>query len=649
MQIFGAKASPPIHNGGTARAVVCGLLTAVVAAGALRLSLFAPIRPGLDASWVAALGEAAARGDLFGRDIVFTGGPLSALFTRYFDSVHWPYVIFARILVCGMLAWSCGRLASNWAVALLLPLSIFTVVTPSFVFLLLPALAALAVLIRPGASYIFIVLSALGAAAVLLAKFTPAATAVVSFIAIDMALLRERRLPVAIVSFIAALISCYAILENNVAYFFDYIRYSVETTAGYSAAMSIFLYPMELYGFLVLAFAFVAVVLVRACQRPASGSRERAVLAALVIGSLFFTGFKLGFVRNDLHTMLGWGVLAAAAAAYTAFEQQHFVRSIVVAISVLACAAVYVSLSVKLRINGLITARNNIEQLGNFTNLIALARDPDGWLRERHRRQQQGRAALRAERPLPPIKGSVDVLPSIQSAVIAAGLDYRPRFTIQEYTTYTRALIEKNRESWFGPRAPDHILFGLDPIDNRLPALSEGPLWPDMLRNYEPTQRLPGLALLSRRAHPLADLLGAPVHRVAKLGELFDLGGDPTFLAIDIRYTWLGQLLSIVFKPPLVNLRLQYSDGRQETRRIIPAIARAGFVVSPEVKSADDFIALARGQPPAAGSRPSAATIDVDWLGSFAYQKDARVTFRSIDLTILRAARPTGTGPSPQQ
>lgn len=62
-----------------------GLLVALAAFGCLRLGVFDPIRSGLDLSWVAALGEAAARGETFGRDLIFTGGPLSALYTRYFD------------------------------------------------------------------------------------------------------------------------------------------------------------------------------------------------------------------------------------------------------------------------------------------------------------------------------------------------------------------------------------------------------------------------------------------------------------------------------------------------------------------------------------------------------------------------------------
>src|ERR1700745_2662182 len=40
---------------------------------------------GLDQSWMAVLGEASAHGWRFGRDIIFTSGPLSALYTHWFQ------------------------------------------------------------------------------------------------------------------------------------------------------------------------------------------------------------------------------------------------------------------------------------------------------------------------------------------------------------------------------------------------------------------------------------------------------------------------------------------------------------------------------------------------------------------------------------
>jgi hypothetical protein len=630
------------------RAWTCGILAAVATWGALRFGTFEAIQSSLDGSWVAALGEAASRGDIFGRDIIYTGGPFTTLYTRYFDSVQWPFVLAAELPIVGAMAWSCGRLAANWPLALLLPLSILFASARDSLLLALPALAALAVLKRPGASYFFIVLAAIAAAAIILAKFSPVLVAVVAFVAIDIELANERRAPLATVTFVAALVTWYAAVEDGIAYFADFIRYSLETSAGYSAAMSVMSLgksAFELAGFLAFALISGAVVVLREWQRAASGAARRPLLTVLVVGALGFTAFKDGFVRHDMHSLIGWDAAALAAVAYAAFEEQPLLRWLTIAASLTASAMGFVDLSFKAHTGPLTAITRDLEQLGdNLKGVAIFARDPDGWLREQRARMRQGRAAVHAALPLPPIQGSVDILPSMQSAVIAAGLDYRPRFTIQDYTTYTQALIEKNRQSWFGARAPDHILFGIVPVDNRLPALSEGPLWPDLLRFYAPARRLPTLALLDRRPHPLADLLSAPRHSSGRLNRPFALSGDPTFLTLDVRYTWLGRLLTIVFKPPPVGLRLVHADGRQEEYRIIPAIARAGFVVSPEVKSADDYFALALGEDSAfaASARPTAAAVEVDWLGSLAYEPEIAITSRTIDLAILRAARPAG-------
>ena len=626
------------------RAVACGILTAMATIGALRFGSFNPISLSLDASWVAAIGEAAARGDIFGRDLILTGGPLNALYTRYFDPVQWPFVLVAEPLIVCTFVWSCIRLASSWRVALLLPVSILFGSADGVLFAV-PAFAALAALKRPKTPLLLILLAASATAAIVLAKFSPILIAAVSFGAIDIELVRERRPPIAMVSFIACTIGGFALLEGGAGQFPDFIRYSIATSAGYSAAMSISGSVGELISFLAFAAVVGAIVVFRAWQGVAAGAPRKSLLTVFVLGALGFTALKAGFVRHDLHSMVGWGAAALGLAAYAGLEERHRLSRFFVALSLTASAMCFVALWFNVSMAPRDVLESSVDHLvANFKGVVQLARNPRAWIRDRQRHMQEARDAVRAALPLPPIQGTVDVLPSIQSAVIAAGLDYRPRFTVQEYTTYTQALIEKNHASWFGPRAPDHILFGLSPIDGRLPALSEGAQWPDLLRYYEPTRYTQGLALLSHRAHPLPNLLGPATTRTARLGERFALGGEPAFLKLDIRYNWLGRLLSTLFKPPMVVLQLDYPNGAQEVYRIIPDMARAGFVVAPRVKFAEDFIVLAVGERAAIGSSamPIGASVEVSRLGSFAYEKDIRVALQTIDLATLRAAQPAG-------
>ena len=623
------------------RAMTCGVLAALAALGSLGLGLFDSIHPGLDSSWVAVLGGAAERGELFGRDLICTGGPFSALYTRFFDSVQWPWILVAGALIAGALAWACGRLAASWHLSLLLPTAIL-VGDPNAILISLPALAGLAVLIRPGAPPAVVLLATIATAAISLAKFSVIAVAVVSLAIIDIEFLCERRLPIALGGFVASLIGWFALLQGGIAYLIDFLHYSFEISAGYSAAMSLRGSGVELASFLILAAAFGTFVIVEIVRSADQKSATQHVLAAVVVSVLAFVGFKAGFVRHDLHSLISWGIFAIAAAAYTAFVVDTRPDWFLSAVSLASIVTALVLLSAGSGFSVAFLVRDRVQAIGaSLSGLAELAADPRGWLQARETAMEQGRAVVRAAIPLPHLNGSVDVLPSMQSAVIAADLHYRPRFTVQDYITYTRALIDKNHASWFGPRAPDYILFGLEPIDGRLPALSEGPLWPDLLRYYEPVQRDWLFAVLRHRSVALPPLLRNPVSRVVRLGERFELGDDPAFLTLDIRLNGLGRLMELMFRPPKVDLHIAFADGREIAYRIIPEITRAGFVVSPFVLTADDFIELALGQSPAfEKSRPVSASVEVGAIGSITYDKDIALTSRAIDVAALRRAQP---------
>ena len=83
-------------------------------------------------------------------------------------------------------------------------------------------------------------------------------------------------------------------------------------------------------------------------------------------------------------------------------------------------------------------------------------------------------AAIREQDPLPPLAGTVDILPSEQTSVLANRLDYHPRPSFQDYSTYTAGLIDANRDFYAGGAAPDWVLFGPGGLDDRYPTLTEG-------------------------------------------------------------------------------------------------------------------------------------------------------------------------------
>jgi hypothetical protein len=183
---------------------------------------------------------------------------------------------------------------------------------------------------------------------------------------------------------------------------------------------------------------------------------------------------------------------------------------------------------------------------------------------------------------------------SQQSAVLAHGLDYRPRPSFQEYSTYTPSLNEANRSFFASDRAPDWVIFGLSPIDNRHPALAEGASWPELLRRYKPESAAPGLVFLRRRSQAAPDVLGAPSGFTARLGVAFSLAPrQPSFVRLTLRPTLAGRLASAAYRSGQLTIVSTLEDGTVHMARLIAGSAATGFVVSPLVSNAEEFNDLA--------------------------------------------------------
>jgi len=273
---------------------------------------------------------------------------------------------------------------------------------------------------------------------------------------------------------------------------------------------------------------------------------------------------------------------------------------------------------------------------------------PSRWYGERQARRDDALAALARTSPVQALDGSVDAIPSLQSSLIAAGLDYRPRPTIQEYTSYSPSMIALNRRFFSGPRAPDYLIFDTTTIDNRPPFMTEGPLWPLFLARYAPWRKTDGSAVvLRRRATPLGELLQPAGDGIGHLDRPLpiELGKEPLFVAIDLRPTWLGRFAELALKPPQLRLAVTLHNGEERLYRLIPGIAEVGFIVSPLIATAQDFVTLAEGGnalPPI-----SALRVVAGFGGKLAYRSAFRYEVRRIDRAQLAAARDWTLSPAP--
>jgi hypothetical protein len=274
------------------------------------------------------------------------------------------------------------------------------------------------------------------------------------------------------------------------------------------------------------------------------------------------------------------------------------------------------------------------------TRLAAFLVDPATWHRNRWSDHDTQVAALNRELDLPAIDGSIDSIDHRQDRLIAMGYDYRPRPTVQEYTTYTETLIRLNEAFFAGDRAPDYLILRPGSIDGRHPASAEGPLWPHLLQRYQPDGAFADGVRLRRRDAPLDDLLERVGEDQTALGDWLDLPphSDPLFISIRVEPTFVGRLLAFAFRPPRLDLKIIYADPEATgTYRFVPGIAAAGIVLSPKIATARDFMLLASGRSGGDLSRQAIRLrVAAGPIGTLAFDARVLVTIDRLDSAALR-------------
>ena len=634
------------------------LLGALALAGAALLFVLRPLSlvlpaGGLDTSWMAVLGEAAARPARWGVDLAFTYGPASALVTRYFTDGYLARAL-PVLLGVALVAGACfARLAQLAAAGrrrggLVLPVALAAEAAglaaelaqdqDSFYFALGLALLLLDLRRPPGdrASRTVVLAGAALLGIMALAKTSFGVLALGLFVLADArAALARRRVPLATPVFLLAALAAFLACGQRLGDLPAYLSLQGQVAAGYGEAMYLAPGRGELAAFLAGSAALAAVA--GLAGAPGRGGR---VFAALGTGFVLAIALKAGFVRADTHPQIAWSLLGLAGLAVGAGLVLPRSPAGAAALGAASLAVLWVVAPLFLlaatdRGAGLADLPEIYRDMGQGLDAESGAwarflRDPSAFAAEARGAKAEAWAHIRAAQPLPALPGGVDILPSEQGAVLAAGLDYRPRPSFQDYSTYTPGLIAANAAFYAGPEAPRWVIVGGGALDDRYPTSTEGALWPELLRRYEPVRQVgPGVAL-RRRAEPLPEVLGAPLRVEAGLGERVVLPvAGPVFARIAVRKTLLGRLAAAAFRPPALALRVTLAGGAERAYRFVPALAAGGFLLSPIVTDADGLADLGFGGD-AGGAVVVSLTVGGSAWARFFYDPAVAIELRPV-------------------
>ncbi len=586
----------------------------MLAAGMLFTELRLPGAP-LDPSWMLATQYGLLHHIDFGRYLLISYGPLSVLTSGLFHpSTAWLTITFQLICVV-IVFWPIVHL--RWSVGVLAALVVCVIVdrvnylNDGIVFAAIFSSFLLGMQGRRAAA----LLSAIAIGVFSLSKTSFFFAAAPLFILADAhGLLRARNWPLQLLVLFASLSVAFVICGQPPLSLLLYLRNGYQISSGYLAAMNLPIRSYQVAGllaFVALSGALVGLLLwhanatrssaramalqpAKAPTLAAGGAGATAesvpntltfVTAAIGFAWLTFVVYKASYARIDPeHGSIGWNALLLLTPV-TLLVSRHLRGTAAQSLRtdivwpVTACAVFLLTTDGF----GAFTPALVGEK---FANVAALA----GWLRpakwqlvERQRVEALEHIAVRG---LDIGHDSVDVYPYEVSRVIAAGLNYQPRPAFQSYLSYSPFMQTLDLEHWRSAAAPRHVLFALADIDGRLPTLSLGPSIVELLSRYDSVGPVGPTTHLRRRvtAREVARQSSAAVSQpMGAWIAIPNVSGRLTLASIQLDPTLWERLTAFLDRPAFLNIEVRLATGAVQRYRFIPAMARLGFAISPEL------------------------------------------------------------------
>jgi hypothetical protein len=559
---------------------------------------------GLDLSWEYALNEAVAGHLVFGRDIVFTLGPLGFVFANmYHPATNWILLLVSALVGAG-LGVGCALLAypTKPVHVTILPFVVAEISLRDSIFIFLPFVLLVLILrvcaprdskqyLRPSpliCTGIAIVICSV--ALLTLVKGSYVGSAFFSGGLSVLVLLRRH--PLAAAAFaglaVATAAGAWVVAGQPISALSTFFIAQGPIISGFPLAMSLDGSHKE-----VVIYAVISVALLGLFHREfARHFGKTGLIAVASFAFTLFVCFKAAFVRHDQHGATAAGALLLAGYCVSAMSES-VLYLLVWVLAVFGWAKIdraHSGLDVAMasqRIHdAIISTYEGIKLRLGSPQLVRNVFD-------------QANAAIREEHPLPPIKGNVDVYPSELSPIFAYGFHWAPRPVFQSYSAYDASLDALNSGHLEEPNAPQHVFFRLQPIDNRLPALEDAGSWPLLLSHYK-IVGYDGLQIHMQRVDDGQPNLvfGTPLTRLtAHIGTPVQIPKEegPIWAEIEMTPTFFGRVCLFVWKIPPVEATLTLADGRVVHRRYIPPMGYRGFLLSPYIQTTDDFADLAVG------------------------------------------------------
>jgi len=547
------------------------------------------ISSGIDNSWIIALNLALRRGAIFGKDFVFTYGPLGFLSTRNADYVGSPPIIAGdAFLFAGIFVLAYRYFSASIAWLLLLFVAGLALRTSNYsqtLFLLYIIYTSIVVMDKKNDPF-SITYAAICVPLLFFVKINYGFIAIPTFL-IVCTLLASRRVNYAVIYSIACLIPFLAVSLFVRINLNGYVKYGLELIRGYDEAMMHTVNIQELPIWFATIFicslcTYLGIYLYKAVKRNSELPTRIIITSMATIASYLF--FRNAFTRyDDIHYRQFFCVFPF----FITFFIHNIQTGKEIISKIISLAITIVSLFVldgddgahQLSISGN-KLNDRLSVAPYYTGVFrpfSFGKFPEN-LRDNSVKKVVG-------------NGECDVIAHEISFIKVNELNYNPRSVPQSYSVYTPILDSLNATHFLKKTRPEFVLMDNDGVDDRYAIWDESITKATIHLNYEYVK------FNSEEHHPFL-LFKANGNRrqtptFKKVSGLTVHAGDtvyvpqsislPVYMTAQIEYTALAKISKLVF-PMHLGVKI-ITDSQTSHYTLVKSIVAKPVLISHLVQS----------------------------------------------------------------
>jgi hypothetical protein len=563
----------------------------------------------LDSSWAIGLNMAFLNNMQFGKDIIFTLGPLGFLWAPLVSNydlwrISLAYNIFIHMLLFISIFLLLQKYSAKWYHYLLASLALYFL-TPGSDFEVWISTIVFIFIIATGERSDWKEMAGLVCIGIILAtvsliKFNLLIVSIIIILATLISFLltkKEIRLwAYFTISYVIALPIIWVLAGQKLQNFYSFIISGLNIAGGYNDAMtygglwSLF-YPLVIT-LIVALLVFIFAIL----------KKQKEVLVFFILGAgVLASAYKQGYIRNDLHVLNFFYVFGLFFAILTLIIIMRCKSNLGKAIGALTFLMVIYLLfcclfSIQVDTYGI---SDKISEYSSITNFLSDERSFNYQV-DTYKNSSR-RFYLLDNNTLQLIDNrTIDIFPWDIALTWSYGLNWSPRPIFQSYSAYTNYLDTINSRHFMGNNAPDRLIYYFKTIDGRYALFDEPETFRTILSNYRYVSGTKQYTLLAKNntddAAPEVSLSTIE----GKMGQNIDVpryDDGYVYGRITMERSILGKIKSILYKPGNIYIKFLLSnDTYTKKYKLIPGIMGDGIFLSGYASSMEDLTMIFKGK-----------------------------------------------------